>query len=138
MDVLDVRIADHEIVLGNASYSGRALRLILAWPNPLNPKKGMVIYTAQKADDVVGILRWRRDDRDYVIADGERVLKVGNCYKEDDRWSFSDIPSTKFPSQAKKQLLQDFAWPIDLVRNVLPASLFSNQNSLEEGRHFEE
>ncbi|MFQ5983206.1 MAG: hypothetical protein ACE5KS_07520, partial [Woeseiaceae bacterium] len=38
-----------------AVYTGEDLRFITAWPNPQNPEKGVVMYAAQRAQDVVGI-----------------------------------------------------------------------------------
>jgi len=88
LDRSSVRIAKHEIIVGKSSFSGRRLRLILTWPNPLNPAKGTVIFTAQRAEDVIGILQVKREDRDYVIAEGKKILKSGNCYKQNGLWSF--------------------------------------------------
>lgn len=82
-----LRIEQDKIVTDSVYY-GTELRFITAWPNPQNPKKGVVIYTAQKAEDVIGINGVFHGVTDYVIARGSEVLKQGNYRKEKRGWYF--------------------------------------------------
>jgi len=69
-------------------YQGTDLRFISAWPNPQNPKRGILIYTAQQAGDIVGINSVFHGPTDYVVARGTTVLKAYNYKKNKDNWSF--------------------------------------------------
>lgn len=85
---LPVRIESSQIV-ADTVYSGTRLGFITAWPNPQNPKKGMVIYTAQQAEDVIDInFRVFHGPTDYVIAKDRQILKEGNYKKQNGRWTF--------------------------------------------------
>jgi hypothetical protein len=66
---------------------GGDLRLISAWPNPQNPEKAVVIYTAQRARDVVGINSVFHGPTDFVVARGSEVLQSADYLKKDDTWS---------------------------------------------------
>ena len=82
-----LRIEPDKIVTDSVYY-GTDLRFITAWPNPQNPQKGMVIYTAQKAEDIVGINGVFHGGTDYVIAKGTEILKQGNYKKDKGLWLF--------------------------------------------------
>lgn len=84
---LPVRI-EAERIVADAEYQGTNLRFITAWPNPQNPKKGVVIYTAQRAEDVVNINAVFHGPTDYVVARDEEVLQAGYYVKTDGGWSF--------------------------------------------------
>jgi hypothetical protein len=86
-DELPVRITFEQIV-ADSSYAGTNLRFITAWPNPQNLQKGVVIYTAQKADDVININNVFHGPKDYVIARGTEVLKSNNYKKQNGSWTF--------------------------------------------------
>ncbi len=79
-----LRIEPDKIVTDSVYY-GTELRFITAWPNP---QKGMVVYTAQKAEDVIGINGVFHGGTDYVIARGTEILKQGNYVKENGEWTF--------------------------------------------------
>lgn len=85
-DRLPMRIEADRIVADSA-YRGTDLRLIAAWPNPYNPARGMLIYTAQRAADVVGINGVFHGPTDYVIARGQERLREG-YYAKDGDWRF--------------------------------------------------
>jgi hypothetical protein len=70
------------------TYSGNHLRFITCWPNPKNPYKGMLIYTAQKAEDIAGINNVFHGPTDYVIADKTTILQAANYKKDKNKWSF--------------------------------------------------
>ncbi len=84
---LPVRI-EAERILADAEYQGTNLRFITAWPNPQNPKKGVVMYTAQRAEDVLDINAVFHGPTDYVVARDEEVLQAGYYVKTDGRWNF--------------------------------------------------
>lgn len=48
----------------------------------------MVIYTAQRADDVVGINRVFHGPTDYVLAHGQAVVNAANDVKKGNPWTF--------------------------------------------------
>lgn len=82
-----LRIEPDKIVTDSVYY-GTELRFISAWPNPQNPQKGMVIYTAQKAEDIIGINGVFHGGTDYVIARGTEILKQGDYVKAKEEWRF--------------------------------------------------
>jgi len=84
---LPVKIKADEII-ADKNYGGENLRFITAWPNPYNPSLGMVIYTAQKAEDITGINSIFHGPTDYVVASGNEALKSGNYDKDGEHWSF--------------------------------------------------
>jgi hypothetical protein len=67
-------------------YPGENLRFITAWPNPCNSERGVVFYTAQKAEDVVNIHSVFHGPTDYVVARKTDVLKAGTYEKYDGKW----------------------------------------------------
>jgi hypothetical protein len=84
---LPVRIRPDQIVT-ESTYSGTNLRFISAWPNPQNPQKGLVIYTAQQAEDVIDINSVFHGPTDYVVAKGTEILKPADYDKQGKRWTF--------------------------------------------------
>ncbi len=83
---MPVKFSERSIVLKD-KYEGDKLRFITAWPNPANPKRGVVIYTALKAENVININSIMHGPTDYVVADGEKVLANGNYEKNEKEWS---------------------------------------------------
>lgn len=84
---LPVSIQKDKIVADKA-YAGENLRFITAWPNPLNSKRGFLIYTAQKAEDIPGINSVFHGPTDYVIAEQLNVLSSGDYKKDNENWIF--------------------------------------------------
>ncbi len=84
---LPVRIASDQITAETA-YPGEHLRFISAWPNPQNPKKGIVLYTAQQAEDVMDINSVFHGPTDYVIAKGKEILKSADYNRQSQPWTF--------------------------------------------------
>jgi hypothetical protein len=87
MPKLPVRIEPDRIV-ADSVYSGTNLRLIMAWPNPQNQSKGVVIYTAQQARNIMGINGVFHGPTDYVVAKNSDVLKAGYYIKKGTAWTF--------------------------------------------------
>jgi hypothetical protein len=75
-------------IVADKEYTGGHLRFITAWPNPKNPQKGILIYTAQQAADVVGINGVFHGPTDFVVAKGNEVLQAGDYVKHDGKWAF--------------------------------------------------
>ena len=75
-------------VIADKEYKGSSLRFITALPNPQNPKRGLVIYTAQQSKDIVNINSLFHGPTDYVVAQGDSVLTSGNYDKKDGKWEF--------------------------------------------------
>jgi len=84
---LPVRITSDQIIAESA-YAGTNLRFISAWPNPQNSQKGMVIYTAQQAEDIIEINSVFHGPTDYVVAKGKEILKSSNYNKQNKPWTF--------------------------------------------------
>ena len=82
-----LRIEPDKIVTDSVYY-GTELRFITAWPNPQNRQKGVVIYTAQRPEDIVGINGVFHGGTDYVIARGTEILREGNYVKTKEGWRF--------------------------------------------------
>jgi hypothetical protein len=85
---MPVRIRPDQIVAESA-YSGTNLRFISAWPNPQNPQKGVVIYTAQQAEDVIDINSVFHGPTDYVVAKGRQILKSADYNRQNPPWTFN-------------------------------------------------
>jgi hypothetical protein len=77
-DSLPFHVDADKITVDETPYPGDHLKLVTAWPSPQDSSKGMVIYTAQEAGDILGsydIPIWRAD---YVIARDNNALKSGS------------------------------------------------------------
>lgn len=75
-------------IVADKVYEGTDLRFISAWPNPQNPKRGILIYTAQQAKDIAGINSVFHGPTDYVIARESNIIKASDYKKVDNQWSF--------------------------------------------------
>lgn len=84
---LPVNIGQDRIT-ADKTYEGENLRFITAWPNPNNPKKGILIYTAQRAEDIPGMNSIFHGPTDYVVARELTVLASGNYKKNEKIWVF--------------------------------------------------
>ena len=87
MTALPVVIEPNSITADRV-YEGSDLRFISAWPHPQNPKMGLVIYTAQRAEDVVDINRVFHGPTDYLVARGQTVVHSANYVKMNGQWTF--------------------------------------------------
>jgi hypothetical protein len=79
---------EKEKILADKVYEGENLRFITAWPNPHNSKRGFLIYSAQRAEDIPGINSVFHGPTDYVIAQELEVLHSGDYKKNEDAWKF--------------------------------------------------
>jgi hypothetical protein len=85
---MPIRIESYRIVADRV-YRGADLRFISAWPNPRNPEKGMVFYTAQRPEDVLNINSVFHGPTDYVIARATEPLASANYDKRNGTWSLT-------------------------------------------------
>ncbi|HKI79478.1 MAG TPA: DUF4932 domain-containing protein [Ignavibacteriaceae bacterium] len=84
--LLPVKIETDKII-ADSVYLGNDLRYITAWPNPQDSNIGIVIYTAQKADNVIGINSLFAGPTDFVIARGDKKIKSAN-YNKNEKWKY--------------------------------------------------
>jgi len=87
MTALPVVIEPNSITVDRV-YEGSGLRFISAWPHPQNPKLGIVMYTAQRAEDIVDINRVFHGPTDYLIAQGQTIVHSANYVKKNGQWTF--------------------------------------------------
>ncbi len=80
-------IVEPNRIVSDREYEGTDLRFITAWPNPDDPSCGVLIYTAQRAQDVVNINAVTHGETDYVIAQGETILGTGSYIKNKGQWA---------------------------------------------------
>jgi hypothetical protein len=75
-------------IVADTVYEGADLRFISAWPNPQNPERGLLVYTAQQAKDIIRINSVFHGPTDYVVAKERSIIKAGNYNKKKKYWSF--------------------------------------------------
>ncbi len=75
-------------IIADKTYHGEDLRHISALPNPYNEKRALVIYTAQQAEDIVGINKVYHGPTDYVVASGEEVLQSADYGVKEEQWEY--------------------------------------------------
>lgn len=75
-------------ITADTVYEGTDLRFISTWPHPQNPQRGILIYTAQQAKDIVNINSVFHGPTYFVVARGSQSLKAGNYKKNKNKWSF--------------------------------------------------
>lgn len=79
---------EKEKISADKVYEGENLRFITAWPNPQNPNRGFLIYSAQRAEDIPGINSVFHGPTDYVISQELKVLHSGDYIKDKEGWKF--------------------------------------------------
>ncbi len=79
---------DADKVQADKTYKGKNLRFISAWPNFQNKSKGMVIYTAQKAEDIWGINGVNHGSTDFIIIKGDKEMSSGDYKTKVEKWGF--------------------------------------------------
>ena len=73
---------ESDSIIADKVYKGTHLRLISAWPNPRNPEKGMVFYTAQYPEDALNINSVLHGPTDYVVAKAREPLASANYHMQ--------------------------------------------------------
>jgi hypothetical protein len=74
-------------VVADKEYPGKEIRLMTTMPNPDNPERGVLIYTAQSTFNVIRC-PVGRGTADYAVADGWKVLKSGFYKKDGKNWTY--------------------------------------------------
>jgi hypothetical protein len=75
-------------IRANNDYDGANLTFITALPNPQNYKNPLLIYTAQKSDDIVDINSIFHGATDYIIAKDFEEVYSGFYSKDNEKWTF--------------------------------------------------
>jgi hypothetical protein len=79
---------DADRIIADRAYEDDDLRLISALPNPDNPARGLLVYTAQRPQDVAGINGVFHGPTDWLVAHGSERLGEGFYIKSDGDWHF--------------------------------------------------
>jgi len=69
-------------ILADKEYLGADLRIISAQPNPYNPKLGMLIYTAQKPQDLEKINNVHHGPSEFVISNSKGKVLASGFYDD--------------------------------------------------------
>ena len=80
IDYLPVMVDENGIEIYE-EYQGSNMKLITVWTNPLNSDNGMVIYTAQQAEDILNINDTYHGPTDFVVCQGNAVVEAGHYKK---------------------------------------------------------
>ena len=116
---LPVKIEAEKIVV-DKEYPGNNLRFLSVWANPQDPAKGMMIYTAQRAEDIEKINSIFHGPTQFLIARGTQKLKAGFYRKLDKGWGYSDYPHAVYPVLTHEQMLADFDALMKIAREIMP------------------
>ncbi len=72
-------------------YEDTNLVLITAMPNPHNFENPLVIYTAQRAEDILRINEVFHGPTDYIIAKNYEEIYSGFYNKDKEKWTFQNL-----------------------------------------------
>ena len=76
-------------IIADKRYPGNDLKFISALPNPENPDNALVVYTAQRAEDILNINNVFHGPTDYILfRDEEDIITEGNYQKTEQGWIF--------------------------------------------------
>lgn len=75
---LPFRYEDHSVRLQNQVFEGEHLRVIATVRNPQNPNRRAVLYTAQRAADIVNIHDVFHGPTEWLVARGNQTLASGS------------------------------------------------------------
>lgn len=101
-------------VIADREYRGDDLSLISAWRHPQDPSAGIIIYTAQRAREVLDLYSRSYGETDYILFRGKTVLRSGNYASKRGRWSCG------FPLP---DALEDLDFLFDTIERVHPYPL---------------
>lgn len=120
IESLPIQIEPNYIDAGEI-IEGSDLRLMTVWDNPFDPNRGLVVYTAQHAEQVVGIQDIYAGATQFVISRGQQILKQGYYIWTGTGWTFSELPGF-CPDLTFEQKLEDFDACSCIIRDVFPAA----------------
>jgi hypothetical protein len=84
-DKFPFKISEDKITLGR-DYVSKNLRLITGLPNPQNSENALIIYTAQKPEDIAGINSVFHGPSDFMVSEGTEEIVSGNYIKQGAYW----------------------------------------------------
>jgi hypothetical protein len=73
---------ENQTIYMDKEFTGENIKLIACVPNPFNPKKGMVIYTAHSNKDIKDINSVRHGHEDYILFESKRFIIKNGWYDE--------------------------------------------------------
>lgn len=77
-----------QVVYADKEYTEKDIKLISCVPNPLNPEKGMSIYTALSNKNIKDINKVFHGNEDYILfLDHETIISKG-FYNKNGEWTF--------------------------------------------------
>lgn len=79
---------ENQTIYVNKEYTDKELKLITCVPNPLNPKKGMSIYTALSNREIQGINNVNHGSEDYILFLNRETVISRGFYNKDGKWAF--------------------------------------------------
>ena len=120
IESLPIRIEPNYIDAGEI-IEGSDLRLVAVWDNPVDPDRGLVVYTAQQAEQVVGIQDIYAGETQFLISRGQRIMKQAYYIWTGSGWTFSEFPDF-CPDLTFEQKLEDFDTCSGIIRDVFPAT----------------
>ena len=86
INIIPIKITDSYII-SNKTVNGTDLQLVTSWVNPYNNKKAMVIYTAQKIENIKNFyFSSNKDQYHYWIAENLIPIDTGNYEKYSKVW----------------------------------------------------
>ncbi len=77
---------ENDKIIADTEYKGNDLRFITAFPNPQDKYSAMIIYTAQRSENIIDINSVFHGGYDYVIAKGRTILKEKDYIKREGIW----------------------------------------------------
>jgi hypothetical protein len=80
---------ENQTIYADKEYTEKNIKFITCLPNPLNPNKGMSIYTALSNKDIKGINSVFHGREDYILfLSKSYIIKNGKYTKENGKWEF--------------------------------------------------
>ena len=79
---------ENKTIYTNKEYNNKNIKFITSVPNPLNPQKGMVIYTALSNKYIQGINDVYYGNEDYIMFMSRETVINRGYYKKDDKWTY--------------------------------------------------
>jgi hypothetical protein len=81
---------ENNVLYADKEYTNQDLKLITCLPNPLNPFKGMTIYTAFYNKNIININRIMHGSEDYLIFPDPVSNPIRGFYSKDKVWTFKN------------------------------------------------
>ncbi len=81
---------EQDKIKADKAYEGTNLVFITAMPNPQNFKNPLIVYTAQRDEDILGINEVFHGPTDYTIAKNCEEINSGFYDKDEEKWTFQN------------------------------------------------